>query len=426
MFLFFILTSSFRFYVKIKEKNVKEKNLPLQKLIPVLLTLLFLFLPCSAALQEKEYYSEPLDSSAIEKEILKWINSERKKRSLPEVQLNPKLSSLARDHSQDMIQMELEDKLSHISSDGRTYTERLIQAGFYFSANGENVAYSETFYPEYIHNSLMESPQHRENILNPEFDQVGIGVVYNNDDGYYVTQDFIRSVQLLSEEEIQSYLLRRINGERSKKDLPLLELEKGLNDLASEFSIQKASGEKNPKIPQTLFSVRIASIVSSSLQDAVPKLEDIENSEHDRGGIGAAFSRDTEYPGGAYFITLLLLIENKYKKMSMDEQRGIVLEKVNELRKANDLASLKLDRRFSRAAEGFTRLAIAKQESLFVFPPELVNRKVLSYFTEDLALLPAQTEEIIKRGRLRKIGIGIIFKKDEEFPRGNFWITIIY
>ncbi len=398
----------------------------LNKLSPVWLTLILLLilsLPSSAMLQEKKYYSEPLDSSTIEKELLKWINSERKKRNIPEVRFGPGLNTLAKNHSQDMAQNE---NFSHVSSDGTTYTERLIRSEIYFSANGENVAFSETFYPEYIHKSLMSSPQHRENILNQEFDHVGIGVFFKKDRGYYVTQDFIRSVQLLSEEEIRSNLLKRINGERSKTDLSLLELDKDLNALASDFSIQKASGEMYPKIPQNLLSVRIVSIVSSSIQDAIPKLEDVENSDHDRGGIGAAFSRDTDHPGGAYFITLLLLIENKYKQMSIEEQRGIILEKVNELRSANSMAPLKLDRRFSRAADGFTRLAIAKQESLFVFPPELVNRKVLSYFTEDLTLLPKETEEIIKRGRLRKIGIGIIYKKDEDFPRENFWITIIY
>jgi uncharacterized protein YkwD len=374
-------------------------------------------------LQEKKYYSEPLESSTIEKELLKWINGERKKRNIPEVRFDAELNTLAKSHSQDMAQNE---NFSHLSSDGKTYTERLIRSGIYFSANGENVAFSETFYPEYIHKSLMSSPEHRENILNPMFNQVGIGVVLKKDQGYYITQDFIRSVQLLSEEEIRSNLLKRINGERLKNDLPFLSLDKSLNTLASEFSIQKASGEQNPQIPQNLLSVRIVFIVSSSIQDAVPKLKDIENSDYDRGGIGAAFSRDTDHPGGAYFFALLLLIENKYPQMSIEEQRGIVLGKVNELRSANSLAPLKLDKRFSRAAEGFTRLAIAKQESLFAFPPELVNRKVLSYFTEDLTLLPKETEEIIKRGRLRKIGIGIIFKKNEEFPRGNFWITIIY
>lgn len=85
------------------------------------------------------------------------------------------LTILARRHSQDMASL---SRLSHFSTSGKSYLERLVAEALYFADIGENVAFSETFRADIIHHSLMESQEHRRNILTPSFDLVGIDILF--------------------------------------------------------------------------------------------------------------------------------------------------------------------------------------------------------------------------------------------------------
>jgi uncharacterized protein YkwD len=53
--------------------------------------------------------------------------------------------------------------------------DRLAAAGAVYSLAGENLALAAT--PNQVHEGLMGSPGHRENILRPEFNRVGVAVV---------------------------------------------------------------------------------------------------------------------------------------------------------------------------------------------------------------------------------------------------------
>jgi uncharacterized protein YkwD len=130
------------------------------------------------------------EEKEIEKKIFLLVNAEREKRNIPKLEFSEILNKLAKGHSSDMAEQE---ENTHLSSSGEGYTERLVREGIYFITNGENVAVSDTFSAEIIHQSLMESKGHRENILNPDFDLVGIGVIYKKGRGYYITQDFLQS-----------------------------------------------------------------------------------------------------------------------------------------------------------------------------------------------------------------------------------------
>jgi len=66
--------------------------------------------------------------------------------------------------------------------------DRMRQGGARFRAAGENIALAPTV--EVAHNGLMNSPGHRENILNPAFGRVGIGVEDGGLHGKMFTQNF--------------------------------------------------------------------------------------------------------------------------------------------------------------------------------------------------------------------------------------------
>ena len=162
-------------------------------------------------------------TGTIRESIFDLINEERGRHGLKPLRLDQKLSTVAEGHSRDMASS---GHLSHVSSDWKTYLQRLFDSEILYQKGGENVAFSETFIPEIIHQSLMDSKGHREQILKADYDSVGLGVAYSRaKKGYYVTQDFILSLTLRPVGKGEAYLRKKINRLRlsgSTKSLKFL------------------------------------------------------------------------------------------------------------------------------------------------------------------------------------------------------------
>jgi len=122
-------------------------------------------------------------ANEFEVQMLALINAERAANGLQPLTLNAKLNSSAEDHSQWMLQA---DVFSHTGSGGSSAGDRMRAAGYVFSgswANGENIAWQSLRGAPGIaddvinlHQSLMNSPGHRANILSANFTEIGIGI----------------------------------------------------------------------------------------------------------------------------------------------------------------------------------------------------------------------------------------------------------
>ncbi|HLY61825.1 MAG TPA: CAP domain-containing protein [Terriglobia bacterium] len=104
---------------------------------------------------------------------------------------NEKLAEVARAHSRDMMDQKFFD---HVDPRGKTPEARIDAAGIPWRAMGENIATNgkgagdaEAAFMNEPHNK----PNHRANILNPDFTEVGIGIVQDQRGRYYITQDFV-------------------------------------------------------------------------------------------------------------------------------------------------------------------------------------------------------------------------------------------
>ena len=146
-------------------------------------------------------------ANELELQMLSLINAERTSRGLNALQLEQDLNKAAEEHSEWMLE---EDIFSHTGEDDSSPHERMEDAGFEFSgrwASAENVAWQSTRGAAGLsddvvdlHNALMNSPGHRANILNPDFQYIGIGLE-NGDfthgaftyDSLMVTQNFART-----------------------------------------------------------------------------------------------------------------------------------------------------------------------------------------------------------------------------------------
>jgi len=122
-------------------------------------------------------------ANAVEEQMLKLINHERAIVGAAPLKFNDTLNTSSEMHSRWMLES---DKFSHDGESGSTPHARMQDAGYPFEGNwrsGENIAYqSERGAPglsddvKDLHEGLMKSPGHRENILNPDFTEIGIGI----------------------------------------------------------------------------------------------------------------------------------------------------------------------------------------------------------------------------------------------------------
>ena len=94
------------------------------------------------------------------------------------------LTQAAQYHSQEMID---QGYFSHNSYNGESYSARLERFGYNsYTKVAENIAWGSGSLasPEYIFRSWLESSDHRANILDPDYREIGIGTATGEYEGY--------------------------------------------------------------------------------------------------------------------------------------------------------------------------------------------------------------------------------------------------
>ena len=122
--------------------------------------------------------------------MARMINSFRESQGLRLLAVNPGLMVMAKDHSRDM---KVNAFFGHDSPSRGGFKQRKEAAGFKGAVVQENLALHTSLGAAM--NALLESPAHRKNLVNPDFDSVGVGVVVEEFLGYrhyYITQEFGR------------------------------------------------------------------------------------------------------------------------------------------------------------------------------------------------------------------------------------------
>ncbi len=125
------------------------------------------------------------------------VNQERTSRGLKPLKLNKRLTKAATRHARDMV---AKGYFSHDTLGGGDFVDRIRKAGYMapraFPTLGEDLAWGSGSLgtPRSIVQGWMESPGHRENILEPKFREAGMGVAYGDpgagEDGATYALDF--------------------------------------------------------------------------------------------------------------------------------------------------------------------------------------------------------------------------------------------
>ena len=106
-------------------------------------------------------------------EVVRLTNEKRTQSGLPALTLNGTLSGAAQAKGNDMISR---DYWAHVAPDGTQPWSFITNAGYKYRYAGENLA-RDFSNPSSAVDAWMNSPTHRENILNPKYKEIGIGVV---------------------------------------------------------------------------------------------------------------------------------------------------------------------------------------------------------------------------------------------------------
>src|ERR1700722_10631090 len=143
--------------------------------------------------------------STAERALFDDLNRERSAQGLPALKWDAALASAARAHASRMAQGNV---LSHQLPGEPQVQDRATQAGARFTTIAENIAVAPN--SATIHSAWMQSPHHRENILDPELNGVGIGVVKGTD-GLFAVQDFSQTVANLNLKQQEQQVIANLN-----------------------------------------------------------------------------------------------------------------------------------------------------------------------------------------------------------------------
>jgi uncharacterized protein YkwD len=149
---------------------------------------------------------------SAERALFEAVNRERAAQGLPALHWDEALAAAARQHAHRMAQ---ENQLSHQLPGEPAVQDRATQAGARFSLIAENIAVAPN--PATIHSAWMQSPHHRENILDPQLNGVGIAVIKSGD-GMFAVQDFSQAVANLTFAEQE----KRVSDNLNEQGMPVI------------------------------------------------------------------------------------------------------------------------------------------------------------------------------------------------------------
>lgn len=130
---------------------------------------------------------QPALADAWRARILELVNQERVRQGLRPLEHDALLESLAEHYACEMIRYAFFSHVNPVTHS--TLADRAAEFGYQYLVIGENLAAGQHS-PEQVFESWMESAGHRQNILDPRFTELGVGVRSGGQYGIYWVQEF--------------------------------------------------------------------------------------------------------------------------------------------------------------------------------------------------------------------------------------------
>jgi uncharacterized protein YkwD len=251
----------------------------------------------ASAQQPSSNDSSPYDAEA-ERALFELANQARAQAGIAPLQMDDGLTQAARVHAAEMAGQQ---KLSHQFAGEPSLAQRLAaNCSLHLDQAGENVAYAGSV--DQSHQSLMHSPPHRENLLNPGYNVAGFGVLRAGQ-SLYVAQDFAHSLPAYSPRQAGGLVSGSIARTRREANLPQLQWMDSDAAEAAACSMARADSLKTVASHGS-YVLRYTTEQPQILPDAAAKA--IEGRTVHTFSVGTCYARTTSYPNGVYWVTLVL------------------------------------------------------------------------------------------------------------------------
>lgn len=231
-----------------------------------------------------------------EQEIFRQVNADRAKAGLPPLELDDRLTEIARQHTQKMVERKA---LSHQFPEEPDVRHRVVSSGVHFDISGENVAFDRD--ADSAERSLMHSPPHRANILRPEFNAIGVGVIRDGD-SIYVTQDFAHRLQEFTPEQAESAVSHSFQQLRRSAGASLLPRvsQPSLRDLACDMA---KKGRLETDLARDIANVRSVVVWTASDPRKLPgDMQKLRKVNASGWSVGACFSPSPQSPNPVWWM----------------------------------------------------------------------------------------------------------------------------
>lgn len=117
-------------------------------------------------------------------QVISLVNAERAKEGLSPLSLDTSMEAAAMVRAK-----EIQASFSHTRPNGSSFATALKEAGVSYRRAGENIAWGQKT-PKEVVNAWMNSSGHRANIMNPQFNRIGVGYLTNASGTPYWVQLF--------------------------------------------------------------------------------------------------------------------------------------------------------------------------------------------------------------------------------------------
>lgn len=257
-----------------------------------LCALLTLLLLTSAAFSQNSFAPD------AEQEIVRLVNGERQSRGLATLVVDERLLQAARKHSQ---RMAAAGAIEHQFPGEPGLSLRLGKTALRFDTSGENVALASD--AARAHTALMHSPGHRANILDAQFNSIGIGVV-RTANGIFVTQDFARRLPEASVAEAEEQVSVQLNRMRRSAGVPILN-RVPTPDLRRQACEMAANNKLNPRAGLSSKASGSVTFTAIDLTQISGSLQRVTRSTASSFAVGACYQTSTTYENPVFWIIVV-------------------------------------------------------------------------------------------------------------------------
>jgi uncharacterized protein YkwD len=240
--------------------------------------------------------------SGIAQRMLDLANQARAQAAAPPLTLDAGLSRAAQTHAEAMVAA---GQLSHQFAGEPPLPKRLAAtSNLLLERSGENVALD--YDAAAAHQHLMLSPHHRENLLNPAYNVIGLGIARNGNQ-LYIVQDFGHALPNYSSAKAKDLIAASLLHVRSQAHQPGLQR----RDLpvADDVACSMAQADRLGTSPIHQLAQRYTVLTYTTLQpQALPAAADraVASPSARSFSVGACHSRTTTYPNGVYWVVVSL------------------------------------------------------------------------------------------------------------------------